>query len=194
MAVKLMDLIVPPWLNRRKHRNSLKGRPSHTGQQSAVFQPDLRSLRHFYRIPSHQFRPNCGTPCTRACHRGPWSAPRDHRICGDPRPGSVSSAGRQDRQGGAENGQGIERFAGPWSQPRPTRGPRGPAGLLAIRNAGRQCSRVILREHRRARDQDADHQGQRHYLCHVPLRAGSCPSRRTSIDAAQGGSERSRGR
>ena len=46
------------------------------------------------------------------------------------------------------------------------------AGLLAIRNAGLQRSRMVLREDRRARDQDADHQGQRHDLCHVPLRAG----------------------
>ena len=50
---------------------------------------------------------------------------RSPAICGDPRPGSASSAGRRDRQGGAENGQGIERFAGPWSWPRPTRGPAG---------------------------------------------------------------------
>ena len=97
---------------------------------------------------------------------------RSPAICGDPRPGSASSAARRDRQGGAENGQGIERFAGPWSRPRPTRGPRGPAGLLAIRNAGRQRSRVVLREDRRARDQDADHQGQRHDFCHVPSAPG----------------------
>ena len=53
IAVKLMDLIVTPMVQSPRHSNSLKGRPGHSGQQSACFQPDLRSLRHFYRIPSH---------------------------------------------------------------------------------------------------------------------------------------------
>jgi hypothetical protein len=57
IAVKLMDLIVTPLAQSPRHSNSLKRKAGHSGQQSAVFQPDLRSLRHFYRIPSHQFRP-----------------------------------------------------------------------------------------------------------------------------------------
>jgi len=48
--VKLMDLIVTPLAQSPRHSSSLKGRPGHSGQQSAVFQPDLQSLRHFYRI------------------------------------------------------------------------------------------------------------------------------------------------
>ena len=125
MAVKLMDLIVPPWLNRRDITILLKEGPATL----------VDKVPFFSLICDH-----CDI------------------FTASPR--------------GAENGQGIERFAGPWSRPRPTRGPRGPAGLLAIRNAGRQRSRVVLREDRRARDQDADHQGQRHDFCHVPSAPG----------------------
>jgi hypothetical protein len=44
---------VTPLAQSPRHSNFLKGRPGHSGQQGAVFHPDLRSLRHFYRIPSH---------------------------------------------------------------------------------------------------------------------------------------------
>jgi hypothetical protein len=61
IAVKLMDLIVTPLAQSPRHSNSLKRKAGHSGQQSAVFQPDLRSLRHFYRIPSHSVSTYCGT-------------------------------------------------------------------------------------------------------------------------------------
>jgi len=38
------------WLNRPTRRISLKGMPGHSGQQSAGFKPDLRSLRYFCRL------------------------------------------------------------------------------------------------------------------------------------------------
>jgi hypothetical protein len=53
MAVKLMDLIVPPWLNRRDTTILLKEGPATLVNKVPFFSPDLRSLRHFYRIPSH---------------------------------------------------------------------------------------------------------------------------------------------
>ena len=38
------------WFNRPTRRISLKGMPGHSGQQSAGFQPELRSLRYFCRL------------------------------------------------------------------------------------------------------------------------------------------------
>ena len=78
MAVKLMDLIVPPWLNRRDITILLKEGPATL----------VDKVPFFSLICDH-----CDI------------------FTASPR--------------GAENGQGIERFAGPWSWPRPTRGPAG---------------------------------------------------------------------
>ena len=38
------------WFNRPTRRISLRGMPGHSGQQSAGFQPELRSLRYFCRL------------------------------------------------------------------------------------------------------------------------------------------------
>jgi hypothetical protein len=51
-AVMLMAVMIMAFLDSidRRHRDSLKGMLGHSGQQSAGFQPDLRSLRYFCRL------------------------------------------------------------------------------------------------------------------------------------------------
>jgi hypothetical protein len=44
IAVKLMDVIVTPFAQSTRDTGFDKKKPGHSGQQSAYFQPDLRSL------------------------------------------------------------------------------------------------------------------------------------------------------
>ena len=89
----------------------------------------------------------------------------------------------------------AQRFAGPWSLPRPTRDPAGqPAYSQFVTQAASARGWFFAKNAEPATKTPITRASATIFVMSPPAPPGSGPSRGANIDAAHGGSERSRGR